>query len=86
MLDKSELALYSHFYTVKSAHNGQVRSQTKSTVRSRWLLGATVAYEIFFMNKIKKKNPRWKGRKWNISTLSSQCTLFSWSEVHNEFY
>ena len=29
-----------YIYTVKPAHNGQVRSQTKLTVRSRWPLRA----------------------------------------------
>ena len=40
--------------TVKLAHNGQVRSQIKSTVRSRWPLRATVSEEFFFINKMKK--------------------------------
>ena len=44
--------------TVNPAHNGQIRSQTKSTVRSRWPLRATVTYEIIFMGRIKKKGTR----------------------------
>ena len=41
--------------TVKSAHIGQARSQTKSTVRSRCQLTATVTDDIFLMDRIKKK-------------------------------
>ena len=37
-----------------SAHNGQIRSQTKSTVRSRWPLRATATYNFFFMDRRKK--------------------------------
>ena len=44
--------------TVKPAHNGQLISQTKSTVRSRWPLRETATYEIFFLDRIKKKNAR----------------------------
>ena len=45
-------------YTVKPAHKGQIRSRTKSTVRSRWPLRATATYEIIFMDRIKKKSTR----------------------------
>ena len=47
-----------YIYTVKPAHNGQIRSQTKSTFRSRWPLRTTAAYEIIFVNRIKKKSTR----------------------------
>ena len=33
--------------TVKPAHNGQIISQEKSTIRSRWPLRATKTYAIF---------------------------------------
>ena len=33
---------------VKPAHIGQIRSQGKSTVRSKWPLKATETYEFFF--------------------------------------
>ena len=42
--------------TVKSAHIGQARSQTKWIVGSRWPLTATATDEIFLMDIIKKKN------------------------------
>ena len=45
-------------YTVKPAYNDQIRSQTNSTVRSRWPLRATATYEIIFMDRIKKKSTR----------------------------
>ena len=46
--------------TVKPAHNGQIRSQTKSTIRSKWPLRATAirVYGIFFPDRIKKKNKK----------------------------
>ena len=42
-------SLDNYAITVKPAHNGQIRSQTKSTVRSRWPLRATETYEIIFL-------------------------------------
>ena len=36
--------------TFKPAHNCQIRSQRKSTVRSRWLM------KFFFIGRIKKKS------------------------------
>ena len=57
MLKAKNINFPSYFRnTVKPAHNGQIRSQTKSTVRCRWPLRATVTYEIIFMDRIKKKS------------------------------
>ena len=43
---------------VKLAHNGQIKSQTKSTIRSRWRLMATATYKFFFMDRIEMKSAR----------------------------
>ena len=53
-MDQS-VSLNREIITVKPAHNRQIRSQTKSTVRSRWPLRATVTF-FFFMDRRKKKD------------------------------
>ena len=55
---KNNVPFPEHDCTVKPAHNGQIRSQTTSTVRSRWPLKVTATYEIIFMDRIKNKSTR----------------------------
>ena len=53
---KDDLDLMNNCCTVEPVHNGQIRSQTKSTVRRRWPLRETATYQIIFMDRIKKKS------------------------------
>ena len=67
---KVVLSVKAKLFTIKPAHNGQIRSQTKSNVRSRWSLRATVTYEIIFifMDRMKKKSIWWKHSRLELST------------------
>ena len=70
-------------YTIKPAHNSQIRSQTKSTLRSRWRLRATATYEITFMDRIKKKSTRSKHSRLELSTYIMQLICSAWWVLPN---